>query len=173
MTWPPPARQHLRDAFREGLRGLGYVGGQTVLLEVHWSSGEAGQYSEPLASLIRIPVDVIAVQTTSRAIAAKRATTTIPIVAASAGSPVESGAGGESRAARRERHEAHNSAQSVEFLAKRVELLKEVIPRPSCVAAIQGATTNNPESRLFARQTETGAWALKVQFQYVHFSTSR
>ena len=89
---PPPARQLLLDALREGLRGLGCVEEQTVLLEVRWSSGEAGQYTEALASLIRIPVDVIVVQTTSGAIAAKRATSTFPIVAASAGSRVESGA---------------------------------------------------------------------------------
>src|SRR5262249_6186409 len=90
-TAPPPARQPWLDAFREALRGLGYVEGQTVLLEVRWSPVEIGRYEEPLLGLIRLPVDVIVVPTTSAAIVAKRATTTIPIVAAAAGSLVESG----------------------------------------------------------------------------------
>jgi putative ABC transport system substrate-binding protein len=166
---PPPARQPLLDAFREGLRGLGYVEGQTVLLEVRWSSGEAGQYTEPLASLIRTPVDVIVVQTTSGAIAAKRATSTIPIVAASAGSLVESGA--VASLARPGGNVTGLTTQNVEFSAKRVELLKEVVPRLSRVVAVQGPTTDNPEARLFARQTETGARALGVRFQYVQVKT--
>src|SRR5262245_5512526 len=90
-TAPPPARQPWLDAFREGLRELGYVEGQTVLREVRWSPVEIGRYEEPLLRLIRLPVDVIVVPTTSAAIVAKRATTTIPIVAAAAGSLVESG----------------------------------------------------------------------------------
>src|SRR5262249_6375921 len=147
----------------------GYVEGQTVLLDVHWSSGEAGQYTEPLASLIRIPVDVIVVSQTSGAIAAKRATTTIPIVAASAGSLVESGA--VASLARPGRDVTGLTTQSVEFSAKRVELLKEVIPRLSRVAAIQGPPTDNPESRLFVSQTEAGARRLRVQFQYFEVKT--
>src|SRR5262245_50656475 len=77
-TAPPPAPQPWLNAFREALRGLGYVEGQTILLEVRWNEGEIGRYPDLLRSLIRLPVDVIVVPSTGAAVAAKRATTTIP-----------------------------------------------------------------------------------------------
>ena len=162
-TAPPPARQPWLDAFREALRGLGYVEGQTVLLEVRWSPVEIGRYEEPLRGLIRLPVDVIVVPTTSAAIVAKRATTTIPIVAAAAGSLVESGV--VASLARPGGNVTGLSGQSVEFSAKRVELLKEVLPRLSRVAAIQGPATDNAQASLFERQAEAGARAVGLQFQ--------
>ncbi len=161
-TAPPPARQPWLDAFREALRGLGYVEGQTILLEVRWSPLEIGRYEEPLLSLIRLPVDVIVVPNTSTAIVAKRATIRIPIVAAGAGALVESGV--VASLARPGGNVTGLTAQAVEFSAKRVELLKEVLPRLSRVAAIQGPATD-VDASLFARQAETGSRAVGVQFQ--------
>jgi len=161
-TAAPPASQPWLDAFREALRGLGYVEGQTVLFEVRWSPAEKGRYEEPLLSLIRLPVDVIVVPSTSAAIVARRATTTIPIVAC-AGSLVESGV--VASLARPGGNVTGLSAQSVEFSAKRVELLKEVLPSLSRVAAIQGPATENLQAFLFEKQAEMSARAVGLQYQ--------
>jgi len=88
---PPPARQPWLDAFREGLREHGYVEGKTILLEMRRLAGRASpnEQTNLVSSLIRLPVDVIVVNTTGAAYAAQQATTTIPIVAAAAGALVE------------------------------------------------------------------------------------
>jgi putative ABC transport system substrate-binding protein len=168
-TAPPPARQPWLDAFRQALRELGYVEGQTVLLEVRWSPVEIGRLTEPLSSLIRLPVDVIVVPTTSAAIVAKRATATIPIVAAAAGSLVESGV--VESLARPGGNVTGLTTQVVDLSAKRVELLKEVLPRLSRVAALQGPATDNQAAWMFAREAETGARAVGVQFQLLQVKT--
>jgi putative ABC transport system substrate-binding protein len=162
-TAAPPAPQPRLDAFREALRRLGYVEGQTVLFEVRWSPVEIGRYEEPLLSLIRLPVDVIVVPSTSAAIVAKRATTTIPIVAAGAGSLVESGV--VASLGRPGGNVTGLSGQSVEFSAKRVELLKEVLPSLSRVAAIEGPATDNPQTPAIEKQAETSARAVGLQYQ--------
>ncbi len=166
-TAPPPARQPWLDAFREALRELGYVEGQTVLLEVRWAPGGIGGYTEPLSSLIRLPVDVIVVANTSAAIVAKRETTTIPIVAAGGGALVEGGAVG--TLARPGGNVTGLTTQAPDLSAKRVELLKDVLPRLSRVAAIAGPATE--VAWLFARQAETGARAVGVQFQLLQVTT--
>ena len=89
---PPHAPDLLLDAFRRGLSELGYVEGQNVRLEVRQWDGVSGQSLGLIAELIQLPVDVLVVATTGEAIAAKRVTSTIPIVSASSGALVESGA---------------------------------------------------------------------------------
>jgi len=167
-TAPPPARQPSLDAFRAALRELGYVEGQTILLEVRWSAGET-ERTDLLSSLIRLPVDVIVVPTTGAAIAAKRATTTIPIVAAAAGALVETGV--VASLARPGGNVTGLTTQAADLSAKRFELLKEVLPRLSRVAAIASPYGPTPLAGLFARHAETGARAVGVQFQLLQVKT--
>jgi len=168
-TAPPPAPQPWLDALREGLRQLGYVEGPTVRFEVRWAPAEAGRYTEPISSLVRLPVDVIVVPTTSAVIAARRVTTTVPIVAASSGALLESGV--VASLAQPGGNVTGLTSQNVEFSAKRMELLKEVLPRLSRVAALQGPETDNPSASLFVKQAEAGARAVGVQFQYLQIKT--
>jgi len=79
------------EAFRQGLRDLGYVEGQDIAIEFRYADGAAERLAGLAAELVRLNVEVIITQGTPAAFAAKRATQSIPIVMAIVGSPVESG----------------------------------------------------------------------------------
>src|SRR6266566_1950952 len=76
------------DAFREGLRALGHVEGHTYIIEPRWSAGDPNRWPALLSELIRLAVDIIVVPTTGAALAAQKATRTIPIVSSTAGALV-------------------------------------------------------------------------------------
>lgn len=78
------------DPLRQGLRALGYVEGQTIALEVRWAEGRPERMSELVAELLRLEIDVLVVGSGVAALAAKKATQTIPIVMVSAADPVGS-----------------------------------------------------------------------------------
>jgi putative ABC transport system substrate-binding protein len=84
---PSAESRHLLEAFRRGLRELGYVEGWNVALEGRWAEGQ----SDRLPELVRLPVDVLVVESGLAGLAAKKATQTIPIVMAPVGDPVGSG----------------------------------------------------------------------------------
>src|SRR5688500_4218542 len=88
---PDPTIDGQLDAFREGLAALGYVEGQNVAIERHYTDGSDAQLREAAADLVRREVDVLVVRGTAGVLAAKGATHTIPIVFANAGNPVASG----------------------------------------------------------------------------------
>jgi len=75
-------------AVREGLRELGYVEGRTIALEVRWAEGRYERFPALVADLVHDKVDVLVVATTPGALAAKNATTTIPVVMVAVGDPV-------------------------------------------------------------------------------------
>src|SRR6202795_1736370 len=79
------------EAFRQGLRDLGSVEGQNIAIDVRFAEGKTDQLPTLAAELVRLKVDVIVTSTTPAALAAKRATTTIPIVIGFAADPVRSG----------------------------------------------------------------------------------
>ena len=168
-TAPPPAPQPWLDAFREGLRGLGYVEGQTILLEVRWTAG-ATRAPDMLSSLIRLPVDVLVVNTTGAAMSAKGATTTIPIVTAAAGALVETGV--VASLARPGGNVTGLTTQGPDLSLKRVELLKEVLPRLSRVAAIASPYNDPRLGELFEGKVETAVRAVGVQFQLLRVKTA-
>ena len=85
---PPPGSPTVLDL---GLRKLGYVEGQNITIEARYSNGQIGRLSELAVDLVRHPLDVIVAQSYPAAIAAKQATTTIPIVITGAGDPVATG----------------------------------------------------------------------------------
>ena len=156
-----PAVSHLYGAFRQRLRELGYVDGQNIAFEVRSAEGRAERLPDLAADLVRLKVDVIVAGGTPAPLAAKRATTAIPIVMASAGDPV--GSGLVASLARPGGNVTGLSLLVPELGGKRLQLLKEVVPGVSRVAVLWNAA--NPYPVLVWRQTEAAARALGVHLQ--------
>jgi putative ABC transport system substrate-binding protein len=91
MTTTPVAASHIAAAFADGLRELGHVEGKDVVFEYRWAEGKPERFAEMAAELVRHKVDVIVASSQTPALAAKRATQTIPIVMVNATDPVEVG----------------------------------------------------------------------------------
>ena len=98
-----PPSPHV-EAFRQGLRDLGYVEGKNIVLEYRYAEGKIERLPHLAEGLVRLPVDVIVTATSPAIHAAKRATDTIPIVFAVSGNPMATGVRGQSRSPGRERH---------------------------------------------------------------------
>ena len=121
-------------AFRVGLRDLGWIEGQTVVLEFRSADGDPEQYPRLTADLLRLPVDVMLVMSTAALPAVQRATTEIPVVAATMADPV--GAGYAQSFARPGGNITGLTFQSHELVAKRVQLLNEAIPNTRQMALL-------------------------------------
>ena len=122
-------------AFSEGLRGAGYVEGQNVAIEYYWADGQYERLAELATALTRRKVDVIVTGGGSgAALAAKKATSTIPIVFAIASDPVESGI--VQSLARPDANITGISIQSLELMAKRLELIAELVPNASAIGLL-------------------------------------
>ena len=147
------------EAFREGLRELGYVEGKNVVVEYRYTEGKRERYSEFLAELVRLKVDVIIADGSGVAAAAKKTTSTIPIVMTFSTDPV--GQGLISSLARPGGNVTGLTSVTAELGGKVLELLKEIIPRLTRLAIVhQGDTSVN---ELFLKETEGSARALGVQ----------
>ncbi len=153
--------RHFADAFLQGLRELGYVEGQNIAIEYRWAEGRAEQLPDLAADLVRLKVDVIVAGSTPAARAAKQATTTIPIVAAAVGDPV--GTGLVASLARPGGNLTGLADITVDLSAKRLELIKEVVPTASRVAALWNPT--HPTNPLQLRETQVAAQALGLTLQ--------
>ncbi len=130
----PPTRPSL-EGFRQGLRELGYAEHKNIVLELRWDEGKLDPWSELAADLVRLKVDVILAGHTVAALGAKQATTTIPIViGAAGGDPVAAGL--VASLARPGGNITGLSFVGTELSPKRLELLKETIPRLSRAAVI-------------------------------------
>jgi putative ABC transport system substrate-binding protein len=114
------------EAFRAGLRDLGYQEGKNIVIEYRWADGEYDRLPALIAELVRLPVDVIVTHGTPGTLAAKQATSTIPIVMATAGDAVASGI--VASLARPGGNVTGTTYFNPELSAKRLELLKETIP---------------------------------------------
>jgi ABC-type uncharacterized transport system substrate-binding protein len=168
---PISERVHLWEAFREGLRELGYVEGQNITLV--FPSGEVKPERLPhlAAELVNLKVDVIVAATTVAAQAAKEATKTIPIVMPIAGDPV--GTGLVASLARPGGNVTGLTTIASDLSGKRLELLKEVVPRVSRIAVLLNpSSANGPpqvqrdsQMTLLMRETEVTARSLGVQLQ--------
>jgi ABC-type uncharacterized transport system substrate-binding protein len=149
------------EGFRLGLRDFGYVEGTNITIEYRWAEGRYERLPELAAELVRSNVDLIVTHGTPGSLAAKRATTTIPIVMASIGDPVATGI-----VASLARPGANITGQSFfnpELRAKRIELLKEVMPRLTQVAVI--LNVDNPAIGPEFQAMETAAQALNIKLQ--------
>jgi putative ABC transport system substrate-binding protein len=148
------------EAFREGLRTFGYVEGQNVGMEyrVQKRRGEAGTHA---AELVRLNVDVIVATSTGPALAAKKATKTIPIVFAGVSDPV--GAGLVASFARPQGNVTGLNQRAPELAGKRLEILKEVVPKLSRIAVLWHL--DGPGQRPQMDALEFAAKALRVKLQ--------
>src|SRR5262245_6037136 len=120
------------NAFRHGLRDLGYLEGGNIAFEYSYGDGVPERLAEAAAALVRRPVDVIATYGTPATFAAKQATTTIPIVMIAIGDPVRAGL--VPSLARPGGNTTGNSILGPDVGAKRLQILKEAIPTVSRIA---------------------------------------
>lgn len=148
-------------ALRQGLAELGYGEGRNVVYEGRWAEAKSGQLPELAAELVRLRVDAIVVTGNRAAAAAKEATSTIPIIIAGAGDPV--GTGMIASLARPGGNITGTSAQATELSAKRLEIIKEAVPKASRIAVLWNA--DNPAMTLRYREIEKAARILRVAVQ--------
>jgi len=149
------------EAFRQGLRELGYVEGQNIVIEWRSAEGKFERQGELAVELVRLKVDVIVSSGPTMTRAAKEATSTIPIVMAFDSDPV--GNGFVTSLARPGGNVTGLSALSPELSGKQLELLKEIIPRLSRVAVLGNSA--EPANRKTFKEIELAAGALGVQLQ--------
>ena len=151
------------EAFRQGLRDLGYVEGKNVVIEWRSPEGKADRLPALAAELVRLKVHVIVTGGGGATRPAKEATATIPIVMAQDADPV--GNGFVASLARPGGNITGLSTLSPELSGKRIELLKEVVPRLSRVAVF--ASSSSVESTQALRETKLAAAALGVKLDHV------
>jgi putative ABC transport system substrate-binding protein len=152
------------DEFRKGMREHGYVEGRNITIEQRSAEGNSDRFPGLAAELVALKPDVIVVAaSTPAALAAKNATSTIPIVFAYLGDPV--GTGVVASLARPGGNITGLSNTNVDLSAKRLELLKEVAPKVSRVAALWIPT--NPVHQRGAKENEVAARQLRLQLQYL------
>ena len=156
-------RPNPREAFLQGLRELGYVEGQTFTLVERYADGQQERLPELAVELVRLEVDVLVATTSGAVKAAMIATRTIPIVMAGGGDPV--GLGLVASLARPGGNVTGPSMMTTEIIAKRMQLLKEVVPGLARVAVL--ANSVNPIHALFWRETEPAARELGLELQRV------
>ena len=160
---PPSANVARIEAFRQGLRELGYVEGENIIIEWRSAEGALDHLPALAAELVRLKVDVIVTGGSPTTRAAKDATVTIPIVMAQDGDPV--GNGFVASLARPGGNITGLSSLFSELSGKRLELLKEIIPRLSHVAVL--GTSTNPANAPQLRETELAAGVVGVKLQYL------
>ena len=149
------------DALFEGLREYGYEEGRNLIVERRYAQGQAERFKEFAAEMVRLNVDVIIVVTTPAALAVKKATTTIPIVHPNAIDPLNTGL--IASLAHPGGNLTGGAQLSAEVSAKRLEILKRVVPRLSRVAALWNPA--NPALVFSWKETQGAARALGVTLQ--------
>jgi putative ABC transport system substrate-binding protein len=148
-------------ALREGLRDLGYDEGKNIVIEYRWAEGRYDRLPVLAAELVALKVDLIVTHALPGSLAAKQATTTIPIVMAAAGDPVASGI--VPSLARPGGNITGSSFFVAELAAKRLEMLKEAVPHIRRVAVL--LNPDNPVNRPILNEMELAAKSLKVGLQ--------
>jgi putative ABC transport system substrate-binding protein len=151
----------LVDALRAALRDVGYVEGKNIALVQRWADGKYDRLPELVAELIRLEVDVLVTHGTPGILAAKRATTTIPIVMAAVADPVASGL--IASLSRPGGNVTGLCYFAPELHAKRLDLLKEAMPRITLVAAL--VNPDNASLGSLLKETQLAANATKVELQ--------
>ena len=158
-----PASAARWKAFREQLRGLGYVEGQNVVFEPRWGDGQVGRLPSLAAELVDAKVDILVTAGSEAALAAKQATNSIPIVMATGGDPVESGL--VTGLAQPGGNVTGVISLIAQLAGKRLELLKQLIPQASRIAILRDPA--NHSSALSLRGAESAAKSLGVVVQGV------
>jgi len=150
------------EAFRQGLRELGYTDRQNIAIEYRWAEGNFERLPQLANELVQLKVDIIVAVVTQASLAAKKATSTIPIVMIGVADPERSDL--VASLARPGANITGTSSMTAEIVGKQLELLKETLPKISRVAALW-----NPANPIFQgiqrKEAETAARALGVQLQ--------
>jgi len=151
------------DEFRQALRELGYVEGKNIVIELRSAEEKFNTLPALAAELVRLKVDVIVTTSPTGTRAAKEATATIPIVMTNDSDPV--GNGFVASLARPGGNITGLSTLAPELSGKRLELLKEIVPRLSRVAVF--GTSRSPDNAQTLREVEIAAGAFGVKLQYL------
>ena len=146
------------EAFRAGLRALGYVEGADVVVEFRWADGDTGRLARLARELVLLPVDVLVTQGSSGTRAAKDVTSTIPIVMMAVGDAI--GAGLVASLARPGGNVTGSTFLGPQIYAKQLELLREAAPHVTRVAVLMNP--DNPGNRTALDELEGAARAMKV-----------
>jgi putative ABC transport system substrate-binding protein len=154
---------HNLEALREGLRDLGWVEGRNLVIENRFGEGRADRLPELANELVRLKVDVIVTGAFPGALAAKNATTTIPIVMVTTGDPVASGLIGS--LARPGGNVTGVTALGRELSVKRLSLLKETVAGVARVAVLSNPA--NPEDGPMVKSLEVAARSLGLQLRVI------
>ena len=157
------------EAFRQGLRELGYVEGKDVFIEYRYSDGKPDRLPAVTAELVRLKPAVIVTEGPTATRFAKEATSTIPIVMGQDPDPVATGF--VASLARPGGNITGLSSVRVELSGKRLELLKKTVPGLAGVGVLGTSTT--PGTGQSLRETELAAEALRVQLQYLEILSSK
>jgi ABC-type uncharacterized transport system substrate-binding protein len=160
---------HRLRAFRQGLKEAGYVEGQNVVVEYRWAEGQYGRLPMLAVELVRRQVAVIVAPGENATLAAKAATTTIPIVFAVAEDPVRHGL--VASLARPGGNLTGINFFNAELVPKRLELLRELVPKASRVAVL--VNPSNISGERTEKEVEAAARALGLQTQIFKASTNR
>ena len=150
------------EAFRAGMRDLGYVEGKDLVIEFRWAEGKYDRLHNLAAEMVHLNVDLIVTGGTPGVRAAKQATTTIPIVIGAVGDVVAAGL--VANLARPESNITGSSFFQYELLAKRLELLKEAAPRLTSVGFLHNLD-NSSSTGPSSLALENAAKVLKIQLQ--------
>jgi putative ABC transport system substrate-binding protein len=151
------------EAFFQGLRELGYVEGQNILVEGRWYGNQPERLASLAADLVRVKVDIIVAGTAPSPEVAQRATSTIPIVMASHPDPVGSGLA--MSLAKPGRNVTGLSTLSPELMGKQLQLLKDIVPAISRAAVLWNPAV--PSQRLNLKEAQVAARSLGMQLQFV------
>src|SRR4030095_4762290 len=159
---------NLVDAFREGLRELGYEEGRNIAIEYSWADGNYDRFPTLAEELIAARVDASVTAGTPAALAVKRATTTVPLVMVAVGDPI--GTGLVSSLARPGGNLTGLSSIAPDLEGKRLQLLREVVPALSHVAMLFNSL--NPFHVALVRQAGVAAQTLGIKLQALDVRTS-
>ena len=158
-TNAPAAYPELVEAFRQGLRDLGYVEGQNIGIEYRWAEGRVERFADYAAELVGLKVDVIVATSSPLALAARNATKTIPIVFVTAADPL--GQGLVAAIARPGGNVTGFSLLAPEIVARQLQILKEAVPTASRVAVLSNPA--NSYTALLIKETEAAARSLRIR----------
>ena len=156
-----PTDSYRREAFRQGLRDLGYVEGKNITIEYRYAEGKLDLLPDLAAQLVRLKVDIIVTQSTLDAYAARQSTSTIPILMTASGDAV--GTGIVASLARPGGNVTGLTSLSRELSGKRLELLKEAVRGLSRVAVLWNAA--DPDKARDVEETQVQARTLGLELQ--------
>jgi len=159
-------RLHPSAAFFDGLREVGYIEGRNLILERRFTAGNLDRLNEFAAELVRLKVDLIVASAAPAAQAAQKATSTIPIIFVAVSDPVRAGL--VASLARPDRNITGLSTFPPELSGKRIEILKEVVPKLAQVAVLYPSNASNSPP---VAQTTAAARKLGVQLQLLEVRT--